>query len=183
MDHWPLCASDESVRPCLLHALEVLIAPQHHRFRPLSRLAEGEVQATITSVDSALRGAKPVDANVPIQAKAKKADADIGRLAPILSWGQIDAFRFLWAHNIPVVIENVDSKLKARWTPDALTYSHGQDVVSMIRSSTAEARTESVTVEQFFAEFRIQSRKDVVKIKESLVILSDTRILVTIQCM
>ncbi|KAI1785997.1 hypothetical protein LXA43DRAFT_898773 [Ganoderma leucocontextum] len=89
-------------------------------------------------------------------------------MAPILSWGQNDVFHFLWAHNIPVVVENVNSKLKARWTPDALIYSHGQDVVSMIRSSMAEAKIELVTVEQFFAEFKTQSRKDVVKIKESL---------------
>lgn len=125
------------------------------------------------SVDSVLHEAKPTDVVVPIQAKAKKADADIGRVAPVLSGGQYDAFRFLWSHNIPVVVENVHSKLKARWSPEALIYSHGKDVVSMSRSSTVEARIESVTVEQFFAAFKTKLHKDVVKIKESPIVLTN----------
>ncbi|KAI1784034.1 hypothetical protein LXA43DRAFT_902412 [Ganoderma leucocontextum] len=122
----------------------------------------------VASVDSVLNGAKPIEPPVPISAKAKKADADIGRKVPVLSWGQDAVFSFLWGHNIPIVIENVNSKLKCRWTPDAFVYSHGQDIVSMIRcpQSTDEAKVESVTVKQFFEEFKVQSRKDVVKVKD-----------------
>ena len=119
------------------------------------------------SVDSVLDSPEPINPPVPISAKAKKADADIGRRVPVLSSGQDAMFSFLWGHHIPIVVENINSKLKCRWTPDAFVYSHGQDIVSMIRcpQSVNETRIESVTVKHFFGEFKDASRKDVVKVK------------------
>ncbi|KAI1783901.1 hypothetical protein LXA43DRAFT_976943 [Ganoderma leucocontextum] len=82
--------------------------------------------------------------------------------------GQSAGFRFLWSHNIPVVVERAGSKLRGRWTPAALVESYGADEVSMIRYGLFPAQAEAITVNAFFSEFRKASsaRDDVVKIKD-----------------
>ncbi|KAI0715211.1 hypothetical protein C8Q76DRAFT_617899, partial [Earliella scabrosa] len=69
---------------------------------------------------------------------------------PVISSGQHDAFRYLWARNVPVVVHDV--RLQGDWTPEAFVRSHGQVEVFMIDS--ARVQPVRTTVAHFFSIFQ-----------------------------
>nr|VWO97863.1 Zn(2)-C6 fungal-type domain-containing protein [Ganoderma boninense] len=119
-------------------------------------------------VQRVLAGPSPRGRHVPDWAKAKKAVAEFSYIVPRISSGQEDGFRFLWSNNIPIIMERIGSRLKGRWTPEAFVKSYSGDEVAMIRCGLFAPRTERVTVQSFFNEFRrpSASRDDVVKVKD-----------------
>ncbi len=104
---------------------------------------------------------------VSVDAKAFKCNAETFRRIPRLTPGREDVFRFLWSHDIPIVVTGVQTQLKGLWTPAAFVETHGEDVLTMITVTRREPSSRKVTVREFFHEFTQddETRGCVVKVK------------------
>ncbi|KAI0691216.1 hypothetical protein C8T65DRAFT_711537 [Cerioporus squamosus] len=77
-----------------------------------------------------------------------------------------ETFRFLWFHQLPIVVQGIHRQLGGRWTPEAFVDCHGDDGVPMVESGCDELKT--VTMRHFFELFLAEdhSRGRSVKIKD-----------------
>ena len=104
---------------------------------------------------------------ITMDAKAFRCNAEAYRRIPVLTPGREDVFRYLWSHDIPVVITGVQTQLKGLWTPEAFVETHGEDLLTMIIVARRGSSTRKVTVKEFFEAFTQddETRNEVVKVK------------------
>lgn len=104
---------------------------------------------------------------ITIDAKAFKCNAETFRRIPMLTPGREDVFRYLWSHDIPVVVTGVQAQLKGSWTPAAFVETHGEDLLTMITMARQGSSARKVTVREFFEAFTQDdvTRSQVVKVK------------------
>ena len=133
----------------------------------------GQVFSQVDAISSQYKPYVPQEINGTSRCRIR---AQNFREAPTIRHTQELLFKSLWHLGIPIVIYGVHDRMQGSWTPELLAKTHGNQIVTMLKSGGLPSAR--VTLTHFFHEFAKTDNERGYAVKLKVSRLRMTRVLV-----